>query len=194
MWMLSEPEVSMYDHRWLAYIFVLLLVACVGCAVFLIYRFTTAETGSRAVYGWAVAIVIMSWLIAFFSSPNGSSGGMISMATHLLRLNRAQAETLIFFVRKSVHLSFYGLLGWVGFRWSMTLGAGLRRAIAFALLLVLAHASFDEGRQTFFPDRTASILDVVLDCCGATILVCLSAVRRTNASTPLRQHRNAVTP
>lgn len=174
-WMISEPEVSFHDHHELRYVAIVLALLC-ACVYFVIlYR----SFSNRALW-WACLIVLMSWLIAFFSSPSGGSGGMITDAMKWFSLSRESAETLVFYVRKTIHFSFYGLLGWSSFRWGLSLSLPLRRAVVFGLLMVLVHASFDEGRQTFFADRTANVYDVLLDMSGACVLVGANAfVRRS---------------
>ena len=176
LWLISEPEVSFYDHRFLFYIAAGLFgiwMFCVGTLV----RGWTVSDAQKSVYGWALALVLMSCLIAFFSSPSGSSGGMISAAMHFFGLSREHAETLVFYVRKTIHLSFYGLLGLAAFRWSLAAGFDRRKAIMWALAFALAHASYDESRQSFFADRTGSFWDVLLDMAGATAFVWIASVR-----------------
>jgi len=175
MWLLSEPEVSFHDHPELRYVAIVLAAVCACLFALMVARSFSSEGG---VYRWALAIVCMSWLIAFFSSPSGGSGGMISMAMRWFSLSPDQAETLVFVVRKTIHFSFYGLLGWTGFRWALSLDVGLRRAVLLGLGLVFVHACFDEGRQTFFADRTASVFDVLLDVSGACVLVGANALLR----------------
>ena len=103
---------------------------------------------------------------------------MISVAMRWFSLSPDQAASLVFVVRKTIHFSFYGLLGWTGFRWVLSLDRGIRRAVMLGLGLVFVHACFDEGRQTFFADRTASVFDVLLDMSGACVLVGANAVVR----------------
>ncbi|HTW82082.1 MAG TPA: VanZ family protein [Terracidiphilus sp.] len=81
------------------------------------------------------------------------------------------------FIRKCGHFVFYGLLGLAWLRaWWLTLAL---RSLAFwrCALLALAGtalvASCDEWHQTFLPNRTGTPWDVLLDCCGATVMILL---------------------
>lgn len=181
MWMISEPETALRAHPRLVP-FALGLAFLGGLFLLILLGKWAAKRDASC--GWGVALVLMSWLLAFFSSPSGGSGGMISTAMQMLHLSQSQAELAVLVVRKCIHFSFYGLLGWAAFRWSLSTGCVVRRAVVIGLLVALVHAGFDEGRQTFFPDRTGSAWDVMLDCAGAGVFVWLSQRRRLDTATP----------
>jgi VanZ family protein len=105
------------------------------------------------------------WLVAFFSSSTGAAGHMLSFAMRHLGLSRPSAEELVLVVRKTIHFCFYGTLAVFAFRAARA--GGLKSALAYALLFALAHASFDELRQSSYSDRTGSFWDVLLDMGGA---------------------------
>ena len=74
-----------------------------------------------------------------------------------------------FFLRKGAHFVSYFLLGLFWF-------LGLRNRVAqpwltflLALMLAVGYASFDELRQSFHPNRTALMEDVMLDTVGAVV-------------------------
>ena len=79
-------------------------------------------------------------------------------------------DTLNFVVRKSAHLTEYGILSALTFRalrgqqgsWSPRWAIG-------AIVLAACLASIDEIHQTFVPSRTGTWHDVVLDAAGATV-------------------------
>jgi VanZ family protein len=75
-------------------------------------------------------------------------------------------------IRKSGHFFGYGFIGLAWLRaWWMTLPHSHFPEDAFlALLGTSLIASLDEYHQTFLPNRTGSIWDVLLDCCGALTL------------------------
>lgn len=77
-----------------------------------------------------------------------------------------------FVIRKSGHFLGYGAIGVAWFRaWWMSFPRS--RFLADALLALLgtaAIASTDEFHQSFLPNRTGSIRDVLLDCAGAATL------------------------
>lgn len=81
-------------------------------------------------------------------------------------------------IRKTGHMTGYGLLGVVLFRaafltlrerWSSYLNAWLC-CMTFALGGVLIVASADETHQLFIPGRTGTRIDVMIDLIGAAIL------------------------
>jgi VanZ family protein len=83
-----------------------------------------------------------------------------------------QLDLLNFLLRKTGHLTGYAVLSLLVFRGlirtftgSVTRWAGL--AIAFTALV----ASADEYHQSFIPSRTSSIRDVMLDVCGAVLMM-----------------------
>jgi len=100
---------------------------------------------------------------------------MIEYAMRMFHISAQHAETLVLIVRKTIHFTFYGLLGWTGFRFAVASGADKRKAIFCGLLMALFFASFDESRQTFFPNRTGSAYDVLLDFVGALTFISLSS-------------------
>ncbi|MGO9319169.1 MAG: VanZ family protein [Terracidiphilus sp.] len=76
-------------------------------------------------------------------------------------------------IRKSGHFFGYGALGLVWLRaWWMTLPNSRFYQDAFLALLGTALvASLDEWHQSFLPNRTGSVSDVLLDCQGAIVLL-----------------------
>lgn len=85
---------------------------------------------------------------------------------------------IVFFVRKSAHLTEYALLAWLLWR-------GLRKPVrqdprpwnwrpaGFAVLFVALYAATDELHQQFVPNRHGSIWDVMLDTAGGVLGVLL---------------------
>lgn len=81
-------------------------------------------------------------------------------------------------IRKSGHFLGYGTIGLFWLRaWRMTApNWGTLRCAALSLLGTALIASSDELHQTFLPNRTGMFSDVILDCCGATLLLCAAYV------------------
>ena len=84
----------------------------------------------------------------------------------------ARWEVIHHLIRKSGHFLGYGFIGLAWLRaWWMSLPHS--RFVPDALLALLGTAliaSADEFHQSFLPNRTSSVWDVVLDCCGAVTL------------------------
>jgi len=83
-----------------------------------------------------------------------------------------------FFIRKGAHFVSYFLLGLFWF-------LGLKNRVAqpwltflVALMLSVGYASFDELRQSFHPNRTALMEDVMLDAAGAIVGVTLALLAK----------------
>ena len=128
---------------------------------------------------WLPVILWSALLLAtssdLFSSRH--SGSIIAMLLGRF-LTAAQLETFNFFFRKLMHLTGYGILGWLGFR-AMR---GERRGFTIpwavvGVVIAVAVASVDEWHQTFVPSRGGSAKDVLLDGCGALIAQLFTAGR-----------------
>jgi VanZ family protein len=118
---------------------------------------------------WAAVILIAS--TDLFSGSN-TAGVLQRIATTIFgyRLSPETAATLNYFMRKTAHVTEYGILSALTFRalrgekrsWNPRWAIG---AIVFAAFI----ASIDEIHQSFVPSRTGTWHDVVLDAAGATI-------------------------
>lgn len=90
-----------------------------------------------------------------------------------------------FFIRKGAHfVSFFFL----GLFWFM----GLRNrvdnpylTVLLAILLSIGYASFDELRQSFHPNRTSLMEDVILDTSGAVVGIVMALL----SSSPIKKKR-----
>ena len=128
------------------------------------------------VYIWlpvAIGIaVIMVESTEAFGSDNTSHPLRVLFEAIFGRVSPASWEIIHHYIRKSGHFLGYGFIGLAWLRaWWMTLpksrfftGAGL------ALLGTALIASCDEFHQSFLPNRTASVYDVLIDCSGALVL------------------------
>jgi VanZ family protein len=118
---------------------------------------------------WAAVILIAS--TDLFSGAH-TAGVLQRIAFMILghELTPATADFLNFIIRKSAHLTEYGILSALTFRglrgekksWSLRWAIG---GIVFAILI----ASIDEIHQSFVPSRTGTWHDVILDAAGAAI-------------------------
>jgi len=89
-------------------------------------------------------------------------------------VSNASWVTIHHSIRKSGHFLGYGALGLTWLRaWWMTLPSNRFLAHAgLALAGTALMATWDEWHQTFLPNRTGTPWDVVLDCCGASFMLC----------------------
>jgi len=87
-------------------------------------------------------------------------------------VGNARWEVIHHAIRKTGHFFGYGFIGLAWLRaWWMTLPRSKFLHDAFLALLGTALvASCDEWHQTFLPNRTGSVWDVLLDCLGAIAL------------------------
>jgi VanZ family protein len=78
-------------------------------------------------------------------------------------------------IRKSAHLTEYGVLGallWLALRASAHApGRADWRRAGIAVLIATCYAASDEFHQVFVPSRGASVHDVLIDACGASVVI-----------------------
>jgi VanZ family protein len=137
----------------------------------------------QALKAWLAAIL---WLIVI--ALESSSLGASSITRRLLYpplhflfgLDLLRFENVHFFIRKGGHVFGYGLLSLLLFRaWRETLRlpGSANWTLRWANLAVLGTmlvASLDEYHQSFNPERTGSVRDVILDtCAGLAVQVLL---------------------
>jgi VanZ family protein len=80
-----------------------------------------------------------------------------------------------FLVRKAGHVTEYGILAALLFRGWRSLSSDLWSRTSAALVIAMLFAASDEFHQSFFPSRTASLGDVLIDSSGALLAVILCA-------------------
>jgi VanZ family protein len=135
-----------------------------------IVSFYKKKPDLRSIVGLLAALFVCCWIVAYFSSSTGASSRMLYFAIHTLHMSHDLAWTLIGILRKSLHFFFYGTIGVLAFR-TLRKGGVSSRAVLLALAFVLMHASFDEIRQSSYPDRSGSFWDVCLDLAGGCCFV-----------------------
>ena len=152
-------------------------------------------------------ILALAWMgvIFYFSAQDaeestGQSDGVSYVLGNILykdfdswsELRKSEfADSVSSFVRKSAHMTEYGILF---FLWFEGLGglrsddlsaeqtrktgkkrfvaAGVPARLAVAFLITVIYAASDEFHQRFVPGRTGKAADVLIDACGA-LAVCL---------------------
>ena len=94
-------------------------------------------------------------------------------------------QTVHFLVRKSTHLTEYGILGLLWFRaWRGSRPGHQWKWALAGIGVALATAITDEVHQSFVPSRTGEVKDVLLDLTGAvTLQIVLWLVMRRRSRT-----------
>lgn len=123
------------------------------------------------------------WTAVIFSASSdlfsaGHSGPWLADLIRLVvghPLPANQFETLHWMIRKASHLTEYGILGGLLFR-ALRGGQGVRWKGTWAgaaIAIAAAVGALDEWHQAFVPSRTPSAWDVLIDTCGATLVLLL---------------------
>lgn len=120
--------------------------------------------------GWPckLFVVFLLILLAVFSARSGGADHMQPYFNPWF--SPAAMGTAILIVRKSIHSTFYPLLGFSLLRSMETIGWRRKDALLRAWPLVANFAIFDEVRQSTMPNREGSWRDVLLDLTATTIL------------------------
>lgn len=127
---------------------------------------------------WAALIFIGS--TDLLSAAN--TGGVLARPVLWLfpHLSERTLEIFQFVVRKAGHFTEYAILALLAARTFRTSARELLRNRWFwvSLLLVVAYSLSDEFHQSFYPSRTASIYDSMIDTFGGLTALVLLAIRK----------------
>ena len=115
-----------------------------------------------------VTLVLEAGLVGYFSSPIGGNSNTVEILMRLLHVDFPTAHQLAFYIRKTLHFTFYGIIGFCGFRLARGSGVSGRSLLILGLSFAFCYACFDEIRQGDSPGRTSSTTDVLLDMAGAS--------------------------
>jgi VanZ family protein len=131
---------------------------------------------------WAALIFIGS--TDLLSAAN--TGGVLARPVLWLfpNLSETNLEIIQFVVRKAGHVTEYAIFALLAARAFRTSSRELLRQRWFwaCLLLVIAYSLSDEFHQSFYPSRTASIYDCMIDTCGGLTALVLLAIRKRGES------------
>jgi len=136
------------------------------------------DLSARAWRAW-LAVAACASMILVFSGDQFSAANTSRILEPILRwlfpgLAPETMAALHFAVRKTAHLTEYGLLGLLAFRaLRLSLAISPVRAALLGLGLVLAVSATDEFRQSFIASRTGTLRDVGIDLVGGALGVCL---------------------
>ncbi len=132
---------------------------------------------------WSLFLAIfLTWAVAYLS---GSSGGADQMVPFFdfLGLSVDQLNNLIIVIRKTIHVSFYGTLGYLFLTYLFDKITDAKSLFWFPFLFCLAISIADEGRQSFMSNRGGSVTDVILDM-SATLFILFVVIRKRTKKTP----------
>jgi VanZ family protein len=129
----------------------------------------------RPIINW---LLVATWMIfIFLGSTNLLSSSHTSrfLGPFLRWLNpsisEAQLREAQYFIRKCGHVSEYAVLSVLVWNARRVASGHERRTFwqcaKFALLVSAFYAGTDELHQAFVPSRESSVMDVVIDTCGA---------------------------
>lgn len=130
-------------------------------------------------------VVLWCGLIFGASAQNGKESGALSgmIVDLVMRLWGLSSDrihdVLTLLVRKGAHMSEYAilllLLLWLLSSWTSLRGVGL---YSLSLGIAVIFAASDEYHQTFVDGRAGSVRDVVIDSCGAVLMLGLVLIVR----------------
>jgi VanZ family protein len=127
---------------------------------------------------WAALIFIGS--TDLLSAAN--TGGVLARPVLWLfpHLSETKLKIIQFVVRKAGHLTEYAVLALLAARAFSTSSRELLRQRWFwvCLLLIVVYSLSDEFHQSFYPSRTASIYDCMIDTFGGLTALVLVAIRK----------------
>ena len=135
----------------------------------------------RFVRFW-LPVIVWTILIAL-ESTIGSSANTGSVLYRVItavigQVDPGRFEIFHHLLRKCGHFFGYGILGWLWFRaFTQTLRPAVRmKCASLAIVATFITASLDEWHQSFSSARTGQFSDVLLDTCGALVLIALTSV------------------
>jgi VanZ family protein len=170
-WIPSMVEGS-FSPRQLYFLRALDVALIVFAATFLIGSLKSAAR----VAIWIAVLFVAVYLLANYSGASGNAGSMVEWFMSTLNVDRQTALSYTITARKTIHVTFYGLVAWSAF-WSGWHGQ-LRGAkpVLYALAIALILACFDESRQLGARARSGSAYDVLLDMTGAAAALAIAAI------------------
>lgn len=139
------------------------------------HQITGPAESSRGAGTRRAPAIVLAWLIV------AAWAGVIFAFSATPHLRVAEAADLDFVLRKAGHMAAFGVLAVL--LWRALGSSGVRRTMAWSLLLTVAYAATDEFHQSFTAGRNASGVDVSIDAAGALIaLLALALWLRARAA------------
>lgn len=126
-----------------------------------------------------ILLIVQMWIIFGFSNQNGEESGSISkkitqMITKNIKsiqeLEEAEKEKVLkkieHFIRKLAHFSLYTIIGILSMSLMLTYNIKTKNQIVISGIIGLLYAISDEIHQSFIPNRTPMVGDVIIDFLG----------------------------
>lgn len=114
-------------------------------------------------------ILVFGWMAVIFA---------FSCQAHSGEVTKQYFGSFNILLRKTGHVSEFGLLFLLLRRALGHTISGARKTTIFAILLTILYAASDEYHQSFVPGRTATVYDVAVDTAGITLALLLSTACR----------------
>lgn len=114
---------------------------------------------------WMIFIFIMS-----HTNGNDSSNQSNFIAEIVLKLIDLDHDTLTFIIRKAAHMSEYAIL-FLFIYYGLHKVTTCKYILSLTLLTTFMYACSDEFHQLFIPGRSGQFKDVMIDTCGAIIML-----------------------
>ena len=109
--------------------------------------------------------ILFLWLPVFVWA------GVIFTFSTLPTVKTAQIYIADFIVKKTAHLTEYGIFATLLYRALKESGVNKKRAGFYAIVLAAGYAITDEFHQSFTPGREPTLRDIIIDTIGATLAV-----------------------
>ena len=162
LWLLSERR----EGREVSQISVIIEILLAGVGT----SFLVSKGGLKTEDLRFFIAVFLTWAVAYLS---GSTGGADRMHPYFtfLGMTMDQIIRLVIWIRKFIHLSFYGSVTWLFATYIWNKIPNKKVLLGFCVAFPLWIASCDEFRQSFMPNRQGSVYDVMLDMSAASVVI-----------------------
>lgn len=124
-----------------------------------------------------ILAILLTWSVGYFSGSSGGADKMHPMF-NFMGLTSDQIIQLVIWLRKFIHVTFYGSLTWLLATYLWPQVSNRSQALFFAVAFPLVISSCDEFRQGMMPNRQGSAYDVMLDMSAALIVITYLYIRK----------------
>ena len=116
-------------------------------------------------------ILLFFWLILIFTFSNQTGSVSTGLSDQVLSFlpKFIDSELLSFIVRKCAHFFEYFILAILTLNVCKNYAAISKKQLIITILFCFLYAISDEFHQSFIPDRTPLVGDVLIDSCGVIV-------------------------